>query len=157
MDLFLARFWVKDTQGSLKLAGCDTNILNRNARLPHAVTLGQVLQPWIPANRPEIKELLITHDKLICKQLGRRTDTDPPLGVPWEDADDISERLIASARSLRSSPALCSTATHFQKVKSKNAELIYIQNASRFSQTRTANKAGQEFCQKYLQNNRKQS
>lgn len=59
----------------------------------------------------------------------------------WEDADDIFERLIAFARCLRSSPALCYTVTHFQKGKSKNTELICIQSTSHFSQTELANKA----------------
>lgn len=65
MGLFLTRFRVKDTKDLLKLEGCDTNILNWNAGLPPIVTLGQVLQSCIPANRPEIRELLITHDKLL--------------------------------------------------------------------------------------------
>lgn len=65
IDLLLTRFQVKDTKDLVKLDGCDINILNWNAGLPHTVTLGQVLQLCIPANRPEIRELLITHDTLL--------------------------------------------------------------------------------------------
>lgn len=95
----------------LKFDGRDTNRLSWNAGLPHAATLGQVLQSCIPANKP--------------------------LGATWEDTDDIFERLITSARSLRSSPA-----THFQKAKSSKAELIWIQRTCHFPQIKLANKAG---------------
>lgn len=59
------RLRAKDTKDLLKLDGRDTNRLSWNAGLPHAATLGQVLQSCIPANKPEIRNLLITHNKVL--------------------------------------------------------------------------------------------